>query len=668
VKFRILISWALLLLAGGSLHAQLGGDVIGVHNLGPGSNSPITGARTDFCTYCHAPHSGVTASTAPLWNQSLTTQTYTTYTSPTYHQTGNTQPLLGSDSNLCLSCHDGTVAPGTTAVSGSVTMTGSMYTADVFGTNLTSSHPFSLVLPINDAPDLVATLVNGQTGDPTGAIKLVNGNIECTSCHNPHVQAKDAVAQNFLVKDSSKGAMCLACHDPNRVVQGQTNPLAGWFQSIHATATDAVTNLPYPTLDENACVSCHTNHNAPGSQWLLRGAGDQVCLSCHSGSATMTANAALMKATFVTRNNIALPSVMVPSAMSARLNVAAESAKIGHPLSTGNNNAVQVRAQSKGQAQTVVPSPNNPGLSGCTGCHDPHAVQSGTGGSAPAPGLRAAQRSVMGVSEKDGMTLLRPAQTEYQVCLRCHGANTKDDRTVANAFKYGYAPLRLVSIADPMNVIPQFSTSAASSHPVFHPRSSPLPQPSLLANMWNLNGTTEGRPMGVQILCTDCHNSDDNREFGGTGPNGPHGSKWSHILERRYEFSQAPAPGQPITNLFPNPDLSVNGPYALCGKCHNLSNVLQDASFSKHSLHINAGFSCSTCHTAHGTAPSSTNVSGQRLINFDINVVGANGGQPVSYNRNTNTCTLTCHNAAHNPDGSVKMITGGITAPRPGPR
>ncbi len=53
-------------------------------------------------------------------------------------------------------------------------------------------------------------------------------------------------------------------------------------------------------------------------------------------------------------------------------------------------------------------------------------------------------------------------------------------------------------------------------------------------------GTTHGRAMGTQIFCTDCHNSDDNREFGGTGPNGPHGSKWWHILERDYEFSQAP--------------------------------------------------------------------------------------------------------------------------------
>lgn len=61
--------------------------------------------------------------------------------------------------------------------------------------------------------------------------------------------------------------------------------------------------------------------------------------------------------------------------------------------------------------------------------------------------------------------------------------------------------------------------------------------------------------------CLECHNGDDNREFGGTGANGPRGSKWTHLLERRYEFSQAPGPGQLITNLYPNLDVTVNGPF-----------------------------------------------------------------------------------------------------------
>ncbi len=213
--------------------------------------------------------------------------------------------------------------------------------------------------------------------------------------------------------------------------------------------------------------------------------------------------------------------------------------------------------------------------------------------------------------------------------------------------------MRAASAGDPLNIIPQFSTTASSSHPVTHVSNSSLPQPSLLSMMWNLDGITQGRAMGTQIFCTDCHNSDDNREFGGPGPNGPHGSKWAHILERRYEFSQTIAPGQLITNLFRNPDLSVNGPYAMCGKCHNLSNIMSNASFNQHQSHINAGFSCSVCHTAHGIGGVDPNISGQRLVNFDVSVVAQNGAAPISYNRPMNSCTLTCHGTAHNANGSV---------------
>jgi hypothetical protein len=39
----------------------------------------------------------------------------------------------------------------------------------------------------------------------------------------------------------------------------------------------------------------------------------------------------------------------------------------------------------------------------------------------------------------------------------------------------------------------------------------------------------------------------------------PHGSKFAHILERRYEISQAAIVGQSIGNLFPNPDLGRPG-------------------------------------------------------------------------------------------------------------
>jgi hypothetical protein len=178
--------------------------------------------------------------------------------------------------------------------------------------------------------------------------------------------------------------------------------------------------------------------------------------------------------------------------------------------------------------------------------------------------------------------------------------------------------------------------------------------------MTNIQGTTMSGPSArntnSQILCSDCHNSDDNREFGGTGPNGPHGSIYSHILERRYEFSHAPAPGQLINNLFPSPDLSAVGPYAMCAKCHNLNNILSNASFSEHARHMNDGFSCSVCHTSHGMGAQSGSISGERMVNFDANVVAQNGTTPVSYSRATNSCSLVCHGHAHQLVGTSSVI------------
>lgn len=626
MKGSFLLAGVLILSFGTPCPAQITGDALGMHNLGPGSTSPIVGSRPDSCSYCHAPHSGLNSG---LWNQKLTRQTYTTYTSGTEKNTGTT-PTLGSDSNQCLSCHDGSVAVGTTVAYGQVTTRGSMYTADVFGSNMQPSHPFSLALPIKDNVHLVSSLAsNGKTGDATGAINLINGNIECTTCHNPHVQAKDLISQNFLVKDSSGGQMCLACHDPARQMGNQVNPLADWPTSAHALSTAKISLQAslgsYPTVAGAACISCHMPHNGAGAARLLRGSDQQDCISCHNGA------------------NV--------SPMPAYENVFAEYAapKIGHPVPSGSN----LHDPAEG---TLL---NNNRHATCVDCHSAH-------GSQPvsifptAPQIRLSQKDVAGISASDGTSVLAPAVNQYENCLRCHGLSSGKQAQAV----YGYAPIRAVSAGDPLNLIPQFAVTSSSSHPVMHARSSAFPQPSLLPNMMNLDGVKQGRAMGTQILCTDCHNSDDNRESGGTGANGPHGSRWTHILERRYEFSQAATPGQLITNLFPNPDLTVNGPYALCAKCHDLANqIVKNTSWNQHSAHINQGVSCSVCHTAHGMGATSGAISGERLVNFDMNVVAANGAQPVTYNRATNTCSLVCHGTAHNANGSI-----GNTRSAPSPR
>jgi hypothetical protein len=274
----------------------------------------------------------------------------------------------------------------------------------------------------------------------------------------------------------------------------------------------------------------------------------------------------------------------------------------------------------------------------------------------PPPAIRLSQNNVAGISASDGVSTVKPgAVNQYENCLRCHGAST--GKTASRVF--GYLPVWTISAGDPLNLIPQFAATASSSHPVTHDSNSSLPQPSLRPYMLNLDGATQGRAMGVRLLCTDCHNSDDNREFGGAGPNGPHGSKFTHILERRYEATQAPRPGLPIVNPFPNPDLSVAGPYALCGKCHDLKLVLANTSFNAHARHINAGFSCSVCHTAHGMGSFSATISGERLVNFDANVVAPNGLAPISYNRAKNSCNLVCHGQVH---GAASPVRPGLPA------
>jgi len=344
-----------------------------------------------------------------------------------------------------------------------------------------------------------------------------------------------------------------------------------------------------------------------GQARLLRGPNEQDCMACHNGGSNVSP---------------AAPNVFAEFAPP----------KVGHPFAVGNN--------MHDAAEAVLLNQNRHAT--CVDCHSPHAAQQV--GSFPLPPvIRVSQNLASGISANDGVTVLQPAVNQYENCLRCHGNSTGK---VANPI-YGYLPVRTVSAGDPLNVIAQFALNATSSHPVTHPSNSAFPQPSLLPNMVNLDGVTQGRVIGTQILCTDCHNSDDNREFGGTGPNGPHGSRFTHILERRYEFSQTATPGGTITNLFPTPDLSAVGPYALCGKCHNLSNLLSNASFSEHARHINDGFSCSTCHTAHGMGGQSGLISGERLVNFDANVVAPNGTTPISYSRATNSCALVCHNQAH---------------------
>lgn len=628
-------------------------DILGSHNLQGGA--PISGGLP-ACLFCHAPHSSQYGAPG-LWSQKLSTVTSYTLYSGALNQPQ--QPLLGSVSNKCLSCHDGTVAPGQTSPYGNIRMKGAMAPVDVFQTDLSSVHPFNFKLPLDpNTPNMFAGVVNGS-GTKVPAVKLIDRNVQCTSCHEPHNQFIDS-SNMFLVTDNSNSALCLACHqtDPGASVMARSgakaahtsststgamrkdslhNNLDNWKLSAHAKGTQKTRRGSpvgnYNSVSRNGCSSCHTAHGgAKGAALLVQSSANDTlgldentrnCMTCHDGSSNISP---------------ALPNIL------------AEFNKPGHPLPV-NGNTHQTGEKGLLNANRHAT---------CVDCHNPHTSKQADSYSMTT--LRPAQTGANGINENDGITVLQPAQYQYQTCLRCHG-NSSGKQVLA---QFGYLPNFAVTSGDPENVLFPFGRTASSSHPVMHDRSSVLPQPSLLSNLNNLDGKTQGRPMGNRILCSDCHNSDDSRESGGAGPSGPHGSVYPHILERRYEMSQvAPAAGAGslIQNLYPNPSLDAScstkpclSPYALCAKCHDLTKLSSSGSFSEHARHLNDGFSCSVCHSAHGVGSGSGGISGERLVNFDVNVVGAYKGQAITYSRATNSCSLVCHNYTHTGKTAVTAL------------
>jgi predicted CXXCH cytochrome family protein len=486
------------------------------------------------------------------------------------------------------------------------------------GTQLAGSHPFSIQPKLKDHATLIPSLATSHiTRDK--AVSLVENNLECPTCHDVHNQYKDLRSPKFLVRDNAGGRLCLACHDVGaRTVNGVKNSLSAWPNSAHAQATVAVSQKAqlgrYATVKESACSNCHSVHKALGKS-LLRKKTDipanidettQACFSCHDGS-----------------SNLAQPLLNVIGAFNGSK---------GHPFADANN--------PHAKNEPVVLDRNRHAT--CVDCHDPHAAQATTSFSEK-PDLRLSQIGIVGVA-RDGM-IADKATYQYENCLRCHGASQNKQSLPA----YGYMPARALFPGDTLDVSNQFAHGATSSHPVMREAAN-LARPSLLQAKRKAGSRFLIQPVKARVLCTDCHNNDNSREFGGTGPNGPHGSKYDHILERPYVMSQVgtgASPGTLIVNLNPRLvlDSAPASPYALCAKCHNLDYINISQSWSEHGRHIQKGFSCSACHSAHGVPAGTSGVTGSALVSFDMNVVGSNNNRPVTYNGSS--CTLRCHEKAH---------------------
>jgi hypothetical protein len=173
-----------------------------------------------------------------------------------------------------------------------------------------------------------------------------------------------------------------------------------------------------------------------------------------------------------------------------------------------------------------------------------------------------------------------------------------------------------------------------------------------------------GWTTGSTMTCSTCHGSESSALVSGPGPRGIHGSSYEPLLTARYETAD-----------FTSENASN---YALCYRCHDRANILDDHSFPLHKKHIvDLRAPCAACHDAHGIASVQGSTTGNsNLINFATNIVFPDPATGRMEFRDTGMfsgeCFLSCHGVAHSPmryPQTSRLLAPGSRAPAaPSPR
>ena len=555
------------------------------HNLSvTGTGTAHAASESQTCIFCHTPHNASPA--VPLWNHASSVASYTIYASTTLKVTATIGQPTGS-SKLCLSCHDGTVALGQTVNDGSITMVGAgpggrmPAGSSNLGTSLLDDHPVSFQRNPADGET-----IDPPPGDPVRLDGL--GQVQCTSCHDPHSEDADPVTRKFLVKSNQRSQVCVTCHRP---AYWDANPSVHRNSSAVYTAAQGA-HTGYVTVRDNGCESCHRPHTGGAPERLLKFVEELTCDRCHNGTVVPKNIASAFTKLYVHPTYRTTPSA--------------------HDASEGPTNPSHPLPEI---------APGAPRHAECADCHNPHAAYAA---GANAPNVPGELSGVWGIDSAGAR--VAPALYEYQICYKCHGdsANKPQPSTLPDP---PYTRRQIVQF----NTRLEFDPGNPSHHAVEAAGRS-VDVPSLLPPY-----TTAS-----VIYCSSCHNSDTGPEAGGTGPAGPHGSQYPHILERNLVVGDTGSG-------------SIGTMYALCFKCHAQSSILGDVTFGQHRKHVEGEHaSCTVCHDPHGVSLTQGNATNNaRLINFDLDVVHPPSGGVLSFDKQAGrhgACYLLCHGKEHNPE------------------
>ena len=388
------------------------------HNLSvTGMGTVQATGESQICVFCHTPHGATSEPGAPLWNRSLSQQTYTPYTSSSLDAetiAGQLAQPAGS-SKLCLSCHDGSLAIGTVNVLGGqldvdVAMSGTGVGGEMpagsglltgftrnLGIDLTNDHPISFTY------DTTLANADGELRNPATTTEIAvrqpgvrpplpleatgpagEGQLQCGSCHDPHITDPSPTTPRKFLRlnrlqespplaggfDQNEDIVCLGCHEKD-----------GWAGSAHASSTVAdETYLPaaaalreFPNslpVWQAACLNCHDTHSVHGSGRLLREGTDsltspksggnpaieETCYQCHSATPIVVNGAGEVR------------NIAAEFALPIRMPITASD----QPAGTEVHDIVDADF-SESTATLGKTAPANRHAE-CTDCHNPHRV------------------------------------------------------------------------------------------------------------------------------------------------------------------------------------------------------------------------------------------------------------------------------------------------------
>ncbi len=219
------------------------------HNLGSTATAAtyfvyVATNEDEVCIFCHTPHGGTL--NTPLWNRTLPNQgagsEFSHYTSTTLStkirvDLSPTRPI-SAESLLCMSCHDGVVGVGTLVNYSNGTVgkpdnelakiqpmlpitpgsaIGDSFANDRPTRDLRDDHPISFSYDAVKADvakgGRLHTVAEAKNGILGVRFFGTNNRVECSSCHDPHVNGNiDSAYSPFLVMPNTGSALCLACH------------------------------------------------------------------------------------------------------------------------------------------------------------------------------------------------------------------------------------------------------------------------------------------------------------------------------------------------------------------------------------------------------------------------------------------------------------------------